>query len=52
MVTVTKKSKDVFKRMLRKEKKKTVEELCFNLNNIARAGAKSSPMDMFSMRKV
>ena len=46
------KSVDVIKQILRKDKKKTVEELCFNLNNISSARPKSSPMEMFFQRKV
>ena len=39
-----KKSVDVLKRMIKKEMKKSIDELCYNLNNLIRTGSKASPM--------
>ena len=46
------KSVDVLKRMIMKNKTKSIEELCYNLNYLVRKGQTASPMEMFFGRNV
>ena len=46
------KSVDVLMRMIKKNKNKSIKELCFNLNHLVRTGSKASPIEMFFGRNV